>query len=137
MTISFRIPKMVILLLVSCFAWIGIISLSFMLMEGMSVSAIWIVSANLFLSLVVWGVILTMGLPAAGSSEDNSGNNPPIAPDLDLPPAASLPLSAKGSAYPLLNRGRAVAMRSTFRLPHRAQSRIADKFWSSGLRTDP
>lgn len=55
---SFLPSKILILLGGACLAWIGILSLAFMLLAGKGVAAGWIVAGALFLGLAVWVVVM-------------------------------------------------------------------------------
>jgi fatty acid desaturase len=55
---SFRPSKLLILLVVSCLLWIGIISFAITLFTGSGLSAVWIIAGVLLLATLIWVVVM-------------------------------------------------------------------------------
>lgn len=62
---------MLILLAATCLAWIGIISLAFMLFTGTGISAGWIFGGALFTALAVWFVLMLREFQIAPRVEES------------------------------------------------------------------
>ena len=73
---------MLILLAVSCLAWIGLLSLAFVFFFGTAISAGWILGGALLLAVTVWIVVMfreirdAIEIPDSFASEDLKQNRP-------------------------------------------------------------
>lgn len=57
----------------ACMAWIGLLSVSFLVLTGLGVTTAWVVAGALFFSLVVWTIV--MGGEFRNASMERSGAN--------------------------------------------------------------
>ncbi|MES2440252.1 MAG: hypothetical protein V4584_14375 [Verrucomicrobiota bacterium] len=58
MSTSYRPSKIFILVAAACLVWIGLLSLAFMAISGMALSAGWIFAGALVFALAVWTVVM-------------------------------------------------------------------------------
>lgn len=88
---------MMFVLVGACLAWIGLLSVAFLVLTGFGVTTGWIVAGALFFSLVVWTVV--MGGEFRNATMERSGANRAASSIDSL--TGPLPRRAKSRTYRL------------------------------------
>ncbi len=68
---SFQLFRILVLLLASCFIWIGAIALAIVWFMGTSVTTGWIIAGGLFAALAVWVIVMAGEIRNAVNHSDH------------------------------------------------------------------
>ena len=89
--------KMLFVLAGACLAWIGLLSVAFLVFTGLGMSTGWMVAGALFFAMVVWTLVMSGEFRNASMERSAAGRT-----DCEIDPVTGpLPRRAKSRAYRL------------------------------------